>query len=1116
VASHLYPNARLNFNLLIIFNAAKFLCKITGTWLVDAVSDSFRGVPMSSFRPLFLCCFLSISCAAPPHVTPAAPNAATTEAATGLENPNRASTTSQESQEVRSLPVMMPAPVTTPPKLMVTESGEKRPMIVERINTHVVIRGHLAETTTTMLFRNPHDRVLEGELNFPLPEGATLSGFGLDVDGQVVDGVIVGKDEARVAFETEVRKGVDPGIAEWVRGNNFKTRVYPIPAGGTREVRVRYVHALIGSAEAAVYVLPLRYEHPIAQFDLRVEVVQGTVKPTTEGPFSNFSFASWEDRWVAEQSIADVEFDQDLRIAIPKRSPQSISVERDGSDHVFVVHDSLLSVPELETEWTPKRALLYWDASLSREGQIKQDLALLNTLEERWPDLLVDLVVIRDRLEAPQGFDTAASLIGALKDLDYDGGTDLASLDFPAQTQGEDYDFHLLFSDGMGNVGERPQNNTSVPLFTVGSSSSANHLMLRDLSEGSGGAHLNLSSMTIPDALALVGPEPYSFLGLDVVSGDVSDIYPRRKAPVSQRFNVTGRLGSDQAEVKLLYGRGDKVHRSVLVSLSTSNATDTGLVPRFWAQQEVNRLSAMARPDKAQLLELGRRYELVTPGASFLVLETLEQHLEHGVRPPDSRPELLKAWTAHKEAEAQSESSTREEKIVSLLAMWKTRVDWWESKSFPKKNAENPDDREGPRARREEGRVGQREPTGPGEPTPDSAVSEDALEFLEEFEEGDLQFESLGLGDAIEGELSFRGTGSGGGGAGSAAGSVATTGASGLLDNNQAGGSPGGNNDPSILVSAWDPSTPYMAALKAAGEQSKAYEAYLLQRPGYRNNPAYFLDCASYFFSSERSEIGRRILTSVLDLELDDPSLIRVVAYRLAETDDLDLAVELLRMVRRLRPEEPQSHRDLALMLARRAESADLETSGPEVAGDFNEAMALLFQVVMQDWDRFPEIEVIALMELNRLFVVSQKMPEHFQVDLNRPALDSRLEKLLDVDVRISLSWDADLTDIDLWVTEPTGEKAFYSNPRTAIGGLVSRDFTQGYGPEEYVLKKAVSGEYLIQANYYGSSTQTLTGPATVKAVVHTNWGRPNEERQEITLRLDAVKSAVTVANIAF
>ncbi|CAF4372552.1 unnamed protein product, partial [Adineta steineri] len=34
---------------------------------------------------------------------------------------------------------------------------------------------------------------------------------GLDVDGRIVDGVVVEKEKARVTFEKEVRKGVDPG-----------------------------------------------------------------------------------------------------------------------------------------------------------------------------------------------------------------------------------------------------------------------------------------------------------------------------------------------------------------------------------------------------------------------------------------------------------------------------------------------------------------------------------------------------------------------------------------------------------------------------------------------------------------------------------------------------------------------------------------------------------------------------------------------------------------------------------------------------------------------------------------------------------------------------------------
>ena len=44
------------------------------------------------------------------------------------------------------------------------------------------------------------------------------------------------------------------------------------------------------------------------------------------------------------------------------------------------------------------------------------------------------------------------------------------------------------------------------------------------------------------------------------------------------------------------------------------------------------------------------------------------------------------------------------------------------------------------------------------------------------------------------------------------------------------------------------------------------------------------------------------------------------------------------------------------------------------------------------------------------------------------------------------MTWDADLTDMDLHVIEPSGEEAYYSHNRTRIGGMVSRDFTAGYG----------------------------------------------------------------------
>ena len=59
----------------------------------------------------------------------------------------------------------------------------------------------------------------------------------------------------------------------------------------------------------------------------------------------------------------------------------------------------------------------------------------------------------------------------------------------------------------------------------------------------------------------------------------------------------------------------------------------------------------------------------------------------------------------------------------------------------------------------------------------------------------------------------------------------------------------------------------------------------------------------------------------------------------------------------------------------------------------------------------------------------------------------------VDVDLRVVMGWDRDLTDVDLIIVEPSGEECYSYNNHTAIGGMLSRDFTHGYGPEEYLVR---------------------------------------------------------------
>ena len=51
--------------------------------------------------------------------------------------------------------------------------------------------GALADVTVTARFANPSDETLEGRFNFELPAGAVVTGYALDIEGALIEGVLV-------------------------------------------------------------------------------------------------------------------------------------------------------------------------------------------------------------------------------------------------------------------------------------------------------------------------------------------------------------------------------------------------------------------------------------------------------------------------------------------------------------------------------------------------------------------------------------------------------------------------------------------------------------------------------------------------------------------------------------------------------------------------------------------------------------------------------------------------------------------------------------------------------------------------------------------------------------
>jgi hypothetical protein len=217
-----------------------------------------------------------------------------------------------------------------------------------------------------------------------------------------------------------------------------------------------------------------------------------------------------------------------------------------------------------------------------------------------------------------------------------------------------------------------------------------------------------------------------------------------------------------------------------------------------------------------------------------------------------------------------------------------------------------------------------------------------------------------------------------------------------------------------------------------------------------------------------------------------------MVAERLLRYGSVDRAVLMFERVVERVDFLPQPRRSLALALAKRASQP-----GADAGQDLERAVTLLNEVIITPWEGgFDGIELISLMEANSL------LPKARAAGVRHVSLDDRLRALLDVDLRVVIEWNTEATDMDLWVDEPNGERAIYSNPRTAIGGRLSNDMTEGYGPEEYLLRRAARGEYQIRVNVYGTDRINPNGSTVVTARLYRDFGRPNQSEQTMELEL--------------
>ncbi|MDO4769808.1 MAG: tetratricopeptide repeat protein [Brachymonas sp.] len=963
----------------------------------------------------------------------------------------------------------------------------RHPVRLTGLHVQGQIVGDVVRTTLELHFFNPNDRVLEGQLQFPLLSGQEVSGFALDIDGVWRDAVPVEKAKGRQVFEDVTRARVDPALLEAAPGKQFKLRVYPLPAQGQRRVRITLSERLQADATGQArwrLLLPQGEQPQHASVQLMavglnsqqirtVHGLPGAAWQMQHGGQPQGAQLNWQ--WTASPagqpdrqkrstpqakpapmpwaSAAQGALEFELALT---QAPAALTQTRAGR-HYFYANLAVPQAPAVARP-RPQDVALVWDASGS--GAMRdhaRELVLLDAYFRAIGNTRVHLSLARDRAEPAGTFVVRngdwSALRRALQAVAYDGASSAA-----AWQPSHPADVIVLVSDGLLNYGTPGKTPTQpAPVLVLHAATSSDAPRLQQLAQASGGTYVDLMQTSAEQGARLLLQQPLRLLKAEGAGLSELVASPINAQGQSARVAVAGQRAAGARQLHLHWQLPSGEVQVQTVDLPKASAEEPGPgAASLWARLMVDELSANYAANKPRITALGKEFALLTRATSLIVLDNVMDYVHHGIVPPEPLRAEYERIRAERKFKLQRDE---QQHLKDIVRRFEAKQDWWR-KDFPK----------GPRPK----------PRLPGKGGAALRMAENAEA---EMAATDMRVDMRADTAAVS-PMERRALPSSPVQAPAMAAAPATMHAKNLA----AGGD--SSAAASIRLQKWAPDSPYARRLRAAAAD-RAYAVYLAERSNYRNSTAFYLDAADIFFEKKQPELALRILSNLAEMDLENRHVLRILGYRLLQARRADLALPVLEKVLELAPDEPQSWRDVGLARAQ--------------AGQPQQAADALYEVVRRPWhNRFPDVELIALAELNALIA---RHPRR----IDTRGMDARLLHNLPLDVRVVLSWDADNTDIDLWVTDPNGEKTFYGSPLSYQGGRLSRDFTGGYGPEEFSLKNAKPGKYRVQAQFYGHNQQIVVPATTLQLELFTNYGRPTQQSRAITLRLAGQKEVVDV-----
>ncbi len=1047
-----------------------------------------------------------------------------------------------------------------PPIALLASDGTA--LHLREVEAHAVVEDPLAWTELHLRFENPDPRVLEGRFHIALPEGASITRFAMNARGYWQEGEIVERRRAQQVYEDFLHQRQDPALLENEAGNLFSARVFPIQPRATVEILVSYVTEL--PSGVAAFRIPLQGLGPLDQVDITALLSA----PSTTGPASGARSALQrqetlrlhEQRWTPDRDFtlpapAGVR-SRGLRggdfIVAHIGPPVTAPVEPVPS--LFVLVDTSAS-----------RALNFED-DLYRLGALAAALAAGEGADTPFAVVAFDQDVtpVFEGEAGDFGDDDLQRLRELLPLGASDPGRALGWLSEHLRDGKSRYDRVLMLTDGVATAGERDparlkaavaalreREVNRLDVLTSGGivdEEGLDGLVTAGLPHD--GVVLN-ASLGLPKIVAKL--ERATRSGIQVEAEGVSWVWP-------ESFD-----GVQPGDERMIYAAalpGQTPHIRVGgVELTGSfSSGQAPLVDRAVAAARVDRLVGLRDgrfaqdPDMRaalakQATEVALQGRVLSPWTALLVLDSWWDYQRYGIDQQNLAavvsvtPSGLSVvdgrdrntgWTGWQApttasrataAPSRSRSADNEGGLSDATATGKVdqpsnlEQDRWagfdkdEAPSTPDLGAAEAEKKESPNKAAERSEAMDSEVLAEAPPAPPSSGPATAAPMELQAEAAPLAEPSksaLPTGgtsagfEGLGGRGGLLGSGSGGGGQAVRTLEVAEPATAVVKPTDEASErrSTAGAKarlrppPPPPKVAPWTGRYAEVQAHLASGDLAGALGLAQDWRASAPGDVLAVLALGEAYARSGEARQAARAYGSLIDLYPSRADLRRAAANRLEGLLDpaaLPLAVDSYRVALDQRPDHPTAHHLLAMALAK--------------SGDLSAAFEVIIAGQRQGhrWNQEPGIRPVLQEDAATLgaALVAQQPARREEVTRRLGELGLQME--VTPSLRFVLTWETDANDVDLHVTDRTGEEAYFAHRALASGGALHMGVFNGYGPECFTLRGAPSGwPYRFQAHYYRRGPMGW-GIGKLQIISHDGAGNLRfDERPYVVMNDDA------------